>query len=122
MKLEKFLSYFCFSDQTYNKLFTGVQIKQSYSISAKVKKEITKNEDLVPSSKYTNLNPRNLEKLSIARRDRGWGNGNDQKESTNFPSRFFYHRSVINLFQIVHRFFLTLVHIKGFTKMQHLSF
>ena len=94
MKLEKFLSYFCFSDQTYNKLFTGVQIKQSYSISAKVKKEITKNEDLVPSSKYINLNPRNLEKLSIARRDRGWGNGNDQKESTNFPSRFFYHRSV----------------------------
>jgi len=70
----------------------GVQIKQSYSISTKLEKEIRKNEDLVPSSKYINLNPRNLEKLSIARRDRGWGNGNELKESTNFPSRFYYHR------------------------------
>jgi len=70
----------------------GIQTKHSYSISAKIKNNFKKNEDIVPNSKYINQNPRNLEKLSIARRDRGWGNGNEQKESTNFPSRFYYHR------------------------------
>ena len=47
-----------------------------------MKKLILGNEAVAPE--FTNRNPRNLELLAVARKERGWG--------TVWPSREFWHR------------------------------
>lgn len=52
---------------------------------------LTNNQQIVPLANFVNKNPRNLERLAIAEKDQGWGNGTSH-ESTNHPSRSYYHR------------------------------
>ena len=50
------------------------------------------NEDIKVKKVFVNRNPRNLERLSLAPKDRGWGNGLTYTPGSNFPNREYYHR------------------------------
>ncbi|XP_052530356.1 39S ribosomal protein L18, mitochondrial [Tympanuchus pallidicinctus] len=56
----------------------------STTASLKSESEIDTRENEVVSPEFTNRNPRNLEQLALARKERGW--------KTTWPKREFWHR------------------------------
>ncbi|XP_069344225.1 large ribosomal subunit protein uL18m isoform X2 [Eulemur rufifrons] len=56
----------------------------STSSKPTVKPEVDPQDNEAVAPEFTNRNPRNLELLSVARKERGWG--------TVWPSREFWHR------------------------------
>jgi len=54
------------------------------------------NEDIKVKKTFINRNPRNLERLSLAPMDRGWGNGVPYNSGSNFPCRAYYHRIYVD--------------------------
>lgn len=60
----------------------GAALASSSRLAAKPAADPQENEAVAPE--FTNRNPRNLELLAVARKERGWG--------TVWPSREFWHR------------------------------
>lgn len=58
----------------------------STTASLKTETEVDTRENDVVASDFTNRNPRNLEQLALARKERGW--------KTTWPKREFWHRWV----------------------------
>ncbi|XP_040408772.1 39S ribosomal protein L18, mitochondrial [Cygnus olor] len=56
----------------------------SATASLKTETEVDTRENEVVASDFTNRNPRNLEQLALARKERGW--------KTTWPKREFWHR------------------------------
>ncbi|NXK85517.1 RM18 protein, partial [Formicarius rufipectus] len=56
----------------------------STTVSLKTEAEVDTSENEVVAPDFTNRNPRNLEQLALARKERGW--------KTTWPKREFWHR------------------------------
>lgn len=74
-----------FKDPFAMVLFLGCRVAAlSTSSKPEVKPEVDPLENEAVAPEFTNRNPRNLELLAVARKERGW--------KTVWPSREFWHR------------------------------
>jgi len=74
----------------------SVLSRASSSIEQPSESPAVANEDIKVKEVFVNRNPRNLERLSLAPKDRGWGNGLAYTPGSNFPNREYYHRIYVD--------------------------